>query len=152
MVGAVGFEPTTLRLKVWYSSQLSYTPIIYLAHPTGFEPVLLPWKGNVLTTRRWVHRIVKLLKKLNYRNIIVYQLDRFVKRVVQIQHVTIFTTGATGQIRTDGFKVLQTFALGHSATVASTGPSVWSRTTSWVLSGQMLIRHPALPWATEGHS
>ena len=92
-----------------------------------------------------MHRIVKLLKKLNYRNIIVYQLDRFVKRVVQIQHVTTFATGATGQIRTDGFKVLQTFALGHSATVASTGPSVWSRTTSWVLSGQMLIRHPALP-------
>jgi hypothetical protein len=44
--------------------------------------------------------------------------------VLPLHHTEIFTLiyppGATGQIRTDGFTVLQTVALGHSATVALT--------------------------------
>ena len=50
----VGLEPTTLWLTVRCSNQLGYWGVLRPDYsgvtPTGIEPVLPPWKGDVLTS------------------------------------------------------------------------------------------------------
>ena len=48
LLGLAGLEPTINPLWADRFNQLNYKPIKNLSI-TGFEPVLLPWKGSVLT-------------------------------------------------------------------------------------------------------
>lgn len=52
MVGALGFEPRTYRLRAGYSGQLSYTPLgvlrcFVMVGAQGFEPMLVPGKSRL---------------------------------------------------------------------------------------------------------
>ena len=52
IVGKVGFEPTIAfanRFTVCHLKPLSHFPIEKWLLRTGIEPVVSPWKGNVLT-------------------------------------------------------------------------------------------------------
>ena len=58
MVLAEGIEPTTPRVRVWYSSRLSYASIRSLVGAVGVEPTTLWLKARNATIASHTHKLV----------------------------------------------------------------------------------------------
>ena len=103
--------------KSWVHSRgVAYALVCFnMVHRTRIELVFPAWKASVLTDRRTVHRTTVFKEHLHHQQNLLY---RFHTLCQQLFCCCFFTTGAQGRIRTDGFRVLQTLALGHSATCA----------------------------------
>ena len=62
MVGGTGLEPVTPYMWSRCSANWAIRPffIIDMVPPRGFEPLSPPWKGGVLSPRRWGHFIFSM--------------------------------------------------------------------------------------------
>ena len=60
-----GLEPLTCWLQISCSANWA-TSALYWVTPTGFEPMLPPWKGGVLTTWPWSLILMTASRSMQY--------------------------------------------------------------------------------------